>query len=97
MITVVIVVESAAGIAAVVARDPRINSYQMAVDSCHESNLHNKIVVFMYIIMAQKDHQHAPSKEYHKHSVSRTNRIKLVNVATATAWIQTTLIRAHHY
>jgi len=27
MITVVIVVESAAGIAAVVARDPRINSY----------------------------------------------------------------------
>jgi len=74
----------------------------MAADSCHESNLHNKIVALMHIIMAQKEHRHDPSKEDHKHSASRTNRIKLADfvatttTTTATAWIQTAL-RVHHY
>jgi len=56
----------------------------------------------MHIIMAQKEHRHDPSKEDHKHSASRTNRIKLADfvatttTTTATAWIQTAL-RVHHY
>lgn len=82
----------------VVAKDPRINLYQMAADSYHyESNPHNKIIVFKHI-KAQKGHQHDPSKEYRKHSVSRINKIKLLDatvIATA-AQIQTAL-RVHHY